>query len=90
MIKNGKKEEAQLILDLKKELGFKDEYFEKKINYLLEYSTKIDDSISEKSILDFYLAHQTNPNFNFEPNDKTKKIIWKYLSSANLLNSFKK
>tara|TARA_B100000035_G_scaffold218597_1_gene187485 strand:+ start:2509 stop:4281 length:1773 start_codon:yes stop_codon:yes gene_type:complete len=88
LIKNNKKEEAQLILDLKKELGFKDEYFEKKINYLLEYSTKIDDTVSEKSILDFYLAHQTNPNFNFEPNDKTKKIIWKYLSSANLLNSF--
>ena len=37
----------------------------------------------------FILAHQTNPNFNFEPNDKTKKIIWKYLSSANLLGSFK-
>ena len=88
LIKNNKKEEAQLILDLKKELGFKDEYFEKKINYLLEYTKEIDDSISEKSILDFYLAHQTNPNFNFEPNDKTKKIIWKYLSSANLLDSF--
>ncbi|MBD1144523.1 hypothetical protein IDH17_01600 [Pelagibacterales bacterium SAG-MED37] len=89
LIKDNKKEEAQLILDLKKELGFKDEYFEKKINYLLEYTDKIDDEISEKSIFDFYLAHQTNPNFNFEPNDKTKKIIWKYLSSANLLNSFK-
>ena len=88
LIKNNKREEAQLILDLKKELGFKDKYFEKKINYLLEYSTKIDDTVSEKSILDFYLAHQTNPNFNFEPNDKTKKIIWKYLSSANLLNFF--
>ena len=89
LIKDNKKEEAQLILDLKKELGFKDKYFEKKINYLLEYTDKIDDEISEKSIFDFYLAHQTNPNFNFEPNDKTNKIIWKYLSSANLLNSFK-
>jgi len=88
LIKIGKKEEAQLILDLKKELGFKDKYYEEKINYLLEYTNKVDDSISEKSIFDFYLAHQTNPNFKFEPNDKTKKIIWKYLSSANLLNSF--
>ncbi len=88
LIKNNKKEEAQMILDINKELGFSDEYFEKKINYLLEYTTKIDNSISEKSIFDFYLAHQTNPNFNFEPNDKTKKIIWKYLSSANLLDSF--
>ena len=75
LIKNNKREEAQLILDLKKETGFKDEYFEKKINYLLKYTKKIDDSVSEKSIFDFYLAHQTNPNFKFEPNDKTKKII---------------
>ena len=87
-IKNNKREEAQLILDLKKELGFEDKYFEEKINYLLEYSTEVNDSISEKSIFDFYLAHQTNPNFVFEPNDKTNKLIWKYLSSANLLNSF--
>ena len=30
LIKDNKKEEAQLILDLKKELGFTDKYFEKK------------------------------------------------------------
>ncbi len=88
LIINDKKEEAQLILDLKKELGFKDKYYEKKINFLLGYEDKANDSISEDSILNFYLAHKTNPNFKFEPNDKTKKIIWKYLSSANLLNSF--
>ena len=89
LINAGKTEEAQLILDLKKELGFKDKYFEKKINYLLGYTLKIDNSISQKSIFDFYLAHKTNPNFKFEPDDKTDKIIWKYLSSANLLSSFK-
>ena len=84
-----KKDEAQLYLDLKKELGFKEKYFENKVNYLLGFSSKIDEEISEKSILDFHLAHKSNPNFNFEPTDKTKKIIWKYLSSANLLTSFK-
>jgi len=89
LIKNNKREEALLILDINKELGFKDEYFEKKINYLLKYTNKIDNSVSEKSIFDFYLAHQTNPNFKFEPSEKTKKIIWKYLASANLLDSFK-
>ena len=89
LIKNNKIEEAQLIYDLKKELGFKDEYFEKKIKFLFNYTSKTDESISEKSIFDFYLAHQTNPNFLFEPNENTKKIIWKYLSSANLLNSLK-
>ena len=89
LINAGKSEEAQLILDLKKELGFKDIYFEKKLDYLLGYTSKIDNSISQKSMFDFYLAHKTNPNFKFEPDDKTDKIIWKYLSSANLLSSFK-
>ena len=89
LIRDNKIEEAQLIYDLKKELGFKDEYFEKKISYLFNFTSTIDETISEKSIFDFYLAHQTNPNFLFEPKETTKKIIWRYLSSANLLNSFK-
>ena len=88
LVKFDKKEEAQLILDLKKELGFSDKYFEEKINYLLGYSSKIDFSISEKSILDFHLAHQSNPDFIFEPKKTTNKLIWKYLGSYNLLNSF--
>ena len=89
LIKNNKIEEAQLIYDLKKELGLKDEYFEKKISYLLNFSSQIDKTISENSIFDFFLAHQTNPNFSFEPKETTKKIIWRYLSSANLLTAFK-
>ncbi|MFL2888840.1 MAG: hypothetical protein ACJZ4C_01765 [Candidatus Pelagibacter sp.] len=80
-----KKNEAQLVLDLKKELGFKDDYFEKKMNFLFGYSDNINKDISEKSILDFHLAHRVNPKLIFEPNDNTKKLIWKYLSSANLL-----
>ena len=89
LIKNNRNEDAQLILDLKKELGFKDKYFEKKISSLLGYDTLVDETVSEKTILDFHLAHLTNPNFAFEPSDKTDKIIWKYLSSSNLLSSFK-
>jgi len=88
LIRSDKKDEAQLILDLKKELGFNDEYFEQKIDYLLGYTKQSNTSISEKTILDFHLAHQTNPDFNFEPNNNTSKIIWKYLSSSNLLYSF--
>jgi len=88
LIKFEKKEEAQLIFDLKKELGFKDQYFEKKINYLFGYTDKIDESVSEKSLFYFHLAYEANPNFAFEPKDNTDKIIWKYLSSSNLLNSF--
>ena len=78
-------EEAQLILDLKKELGFKDEYFEKKLNYLFGLTEKPDLNISENSILDFHLAHRTNPDFIFEPKKNTNSLIWKYLSSSNLL-----
>ena len=88
LVNDNKNEQALVLLDLKKELGFKDKYFEKKMDYLLGYSTKIDDIISEKSILDFHLAHKTNPNFSFEPKVTTDKMIWKYLSSSNLLNSF--
>ena len=85
LINYGKKEEAQLILDLKKELGFEDEYFENKINYLFGYIEDVDKDVSTNSILDFHLAHRTNPEFFFEPNNKTPKLIWKYLSESNLL-----
>ena len=85
LINYGKNEEAQLILDLKKELGFLDKYFEDKVNYLFGYIDEANKEISENSILDFHLAHRTNPEFTFEPNKDTPKLIWKYLSSSNLL-----
>ena len=85
LINNGKKDEAQLIFDLKKELGFKDPYFENKLNYLFGYTNKIDKAISEKSILEFHLAHKTNPEFSFEPKENTNPLIWKYLATSNLL-----
>ncbi|MDC0235828.1 hypothetical protein OAK10_02965 [Candidatus Pelagibacter sp.] len=85
LINYGKNEEAQLILDLQKELGFKDDYFENKINYLFGYVDEANKDISESSILDFHLAHRTNPEFEFEPKKDTPKLIWKYLSASNLL-----
>ena len=90
LIDNNRRDEAQIIFDLKKEEGFKNKYFEKKINYLLGYSSNLDDTISEDSILEFHLAHRTNPNFQFDPKEKTNKLIWKYLSASNLLNSINK
>ena len=60
----------------------------KKIEYLLGYTSEVDTNISEKNILDFHLAHRTVPKFFFEPKEETKKIIWRYLSSSNLLTSF--
>ena len=85
LINYGKSEEAQLILDLKKELGFEDEYFENKINYLFGYIEEASIETSEDSILDFHLAHRTNSEFTFQPNENTSKLIWKYLSNSNLL-----
>jgi len=89
LINNGKREEAQLLIDLKKELGFKDKFYENKISYLMGYDNKPETAISEKTILDFHLSHRTNPEFIFEPKDSTSKQIWKYLSTSNLLGSIK-
>ena len=85
LINYGKSEEAQLILDLKKELGFEDNYYENKINYLFGYIDEVDKEISINTMLDFHLAHRTNPKFSYEPSQDTPKIIWKYLSASNLL-----
>ena len=85
LINLNRKEEAQLRLDLLKEFGFSEKFFENKFNYLMGYDDNPGIKISENSLLDFHLSHVTNPNFKFEPDISTSKLIWKYLSSANLL-----
>ena len=87
LISENRKEEAQLQFDIKQELGFSDDFFEEKYNYLMGYNEEIDQKISEKSILHFHLSHRTNPEFKFEPNESTSKSIWRYLSASNLLES---
>ena len=69
---------------LQKEMGFDDDYYENKINYLFGYIDETDKKISQNSILDFHLAHRTNSEFVFEPKEDTSKLIWKYLSTSNL------
>ena len=87
LINNNQRDEAQLLMDLKKEKGFEDKFFEKKINYLMEYNNKPEITISEKTILDFHLSHRTNPKFKFTPKESTSNEIWKYLSTSNLLDN---
>jgi len=87
LINSNKKEEAQLNFDLLKEIGFKDKFFEKKFNYLMGYDETIDTEVSEASLLNFHLSHITNPDFKFQPEINTSKLIWKYLSSSNLLEN---
>ena len=41
--------------------------------------------IKDDNLLNFYLASITTSNFKYEPNKKTKKIIWEYLNAANLI-----
>ena len=87
LINDKKNEKAQLLLDIKKEQGFNDEFYESKINYLMGYEEKPETTISEKTILDFHLSHRTNPQFKFTPDSNTPKKIWKYLSTSNLLDN---
>jgi len=85
LINDERKDEAQLIFDILLERGFKDKFFEDKINFLLGIKEKNDEKILDNNLLNFYLSHITSENFKYEPNDKTNKYIWKYLSSANLV-----
>ena len=85
LIHEERKNEAQLIYDLLKERGLKDSFFENKINFLLGVTEKSNEKILDNNLLNFYLSHITNSNFIYEPNDNTDKYIWRYLSSANLI-----
>jgi len=87
LINQGFREQAQLLYDLNKEYGLKDDFYEDKFNFLMEYSEDADSKISERNILNFHLSHRTNPNFIYHPNENTPKFIWKYLSSSNLLEN---
>ena len=87
LIHNEKKEIAQIQFDLVKEEGFKDKFFENNFNFLMGYTEKFDPNISEKNLLDFHLSQIVNDQFEFVPKDETKKIIWKYLKSFNLLEN---
>ena len=89
LINDNKMEEAQLLIDLKREMGSSDKFFDKKVNYLMGYSNDPEKEISEKTILDFHLSHRTNPDFRFAPKNTTSKKIWKYLSTSNLLDNIR-
>ena len=87
LIHNGQKDEAQLIFDLIKERGFKDKFFDDKINFLLGITDSTQQKVLDDNLFNFYLSHITNDNIQYDPNDKTDKYIWKYLFSANLIQT---
>ena len=84
LINSNKIDEALMVYDLKKELGLKDNFFEKKIFKLIGYEENSNE-ISDKNLLELHLSHRTVENFEYSPNEKTSKNVWKYLASANLL-----
>jgi len=85
LINNDRKDEAQLIFELLKERGFKDAFFEDKIYFLLGLKDITDQKILDNNLFNFYLSHITNNNFEYQPEEKTDKYIWRYLSSSNLI-----
>ena len=87
LINQDKRDEAQLHFDLIKEIGFEDKFYEDKFNFFMGYTSDVDQEISEKTILDFHLSHRSNLNFVYQPTKKTSTTIWRYLSSANLLEN---
>ena len=85
LIFNNKKAEAQLLLDLLREQKLSSKFYDDKINFLLGVTDKTNNKINEKNLLNFYLSSITNKEFKYEPNNKTKPEIWKYLNAANLI-----
>jgi hypothetical protein len=85
LIFNNKKPEAQLLLDLLREQKQSSKFYDDKINYLLGVTDKTNKKINEKNLLNFYLSTITIDDFKYEPTDKTKPEIWKYLNAANLI-----
>ena len=87
LINDDRKDEAQLLLELLIERGFSDKFFEDKIGFLLGFKETTNQKIIDNNLLNFYLSHITSNDFNYKPNEKTDKYIWRYLSSANLIKS---
>ena len=53
-----------LIYDLKKEIGFKDDFFERKIFKLIGFEAESNE-ISDKNLLDLHLSHRVVKNFEY-------------------------
>ena len=86
LVFNKKNSQARLLLDLLREQNQSDKFFDDKINFLLKISDKTTNKINEKNLLNFYLSSVTIKDFKYKPSKQTNKEIWKYLSSANLIN----
>ena len=90
LINQNKKEQAQLLFDLKSETEKLDDFFIKKFEVLMGYEEG-NYIVSDKNMLYFHLSHKTDNNFIYLPQVDSSEFIWKYFSTSNLfknLNSF--
>ena len=87
LINENKREQAQLLFDLNNESGFKDEFYENKFNFLMNYVDEPNKDISDKNILNLHLSHRTISDFSYQPKNDSPNFVWKYLSSSNLLEN---
>ena len=85
LVFDNKKNEAQLLYDILREQKKSDKFFDDKINFLLGVNDTTSNKIKDDNLLNFYLSSVTNDKFQYEPNKKTKKVIWEYLNAANLI-----
>ena len=86
LINQSREDEASLYFDMLIERGLEDKFFEDKINFLLGITSKTTQKINDKNLLYFYLSQTTVDEFNYKPNKKTSRLIWRYLTSSNLIN----
>ena len=72
------------MLDLLREQKQSSLFYDDKINFLLGVTNKTINKINEKNLLTsiYQALHQ---GFKYEPSEKTKPEIWKYLNAANLI-----
>ena len=95
LISNDRKVEAQLIFDLLKERGFKDKFFEDKINFLLEIIQKIESIINKVKPEIIYTHHHGDLNIDHQIINKavltatrpTNKHIVKSVRTFEILSS---
>ena len=85
LVFNNKKSQAQLLLDLLREQKQSSKFYDDKINFLLGVSEKTNNKTNEQNLLNFYLSSITITDFKYEPTNKTKPEIWKYLNASNLI-----
>ncbi len=85
LIFNNKKNQAQLLHDILKEQKQSDKFFDNTVNFLLGVSENKNKKIKDDNLLNFYLSSIIFADFKYEPNSKTKKSIWEYMNSANLI-----